>query len=659
MQGLKSASFLCLKKMQRLSYKVKKAYADVEPHEIFLDTLAQKNEEELGISEKKFEVPLKEKISYILFCIFLLLCMTLLCKIVYFQLFQGKNLLIAAENNKGSANLIIPERGIFYDKNLTKLVSNSPAFDFVCKTELFARSFEQTSGGFQKISEVLGVDEGELTQKVLSASSPEVLIAEDLAHEKVLVLEAKMSEFEGCRIQQNTTRNYLYGAAFAQILGYTGRINEQEYSSSARYAMNDYIGKTGVEKYYETYLRGIPGEMKKIKNAAGEEGEAQIISEPEPGNNLVLNIDAGLQKKLYEAMEKSIQNVRAKKGAAVAMDPQTGAVLALVSYPSYDNNLFSGGISQEDFDSIQNNPDQPLFNRAIQAQYPTGSTIKPFEASGALQEKIISPTKLINDPGYIEVRSQYEPSVVYRYGGVTPHGWVDMRKAIAVSSNIYFYTVGGGYGDQQGLGPARIKKYLELFGWGAATGIDLTGEFSGFIPTPEWKKQNLNESWWDGDTYNLSIGQSYLKVTPLQVAVAYSVIANGGTVLKPQILNRIIGPLESSLQSFQSFEPEIIRSNFIDAENLEIVRQGMRDCVSKAYGSCALLNSLPVEVAAKTGTAETGRDGYYNAWASAFAPYDNPEIVIVATIESVEGLQSATLPVARDVLAWYFSDKED
>lgn len=173
----------------------------------------------------------------------------------------------------------------------------------------------------------------------------------------------------------------------------------------------------------------------------------------------------------------------------MAMDPRTGAVLALVSYPSYDDNLFSKGISQADYDKILNDPSRPLFNRAIAAKYPTGSTIKPFEASAALQEKIISPDKQINDLGYILIHSQYDPSVVYRYGGVEPHGLVDMRKAIAVSSNIYFYTVGGGYGDQQGLGPQRIKKYLSFFGWDKKTGIDLPGEFSGFIPDPAWKNK--------------------------------------------------------------------------------------------------------------------------------------------------------------------------
>jgi len=339
------------------------------------------------------------------------------------------------------------------------------------------------------------------------------------------------------------------------------------------------------------------------------------------------------------------------------VDPRTGAVLALVSYPSYDDNSFSRGISQADYNKIANDPFQPLFNRAISAKYPTGSTIKPFEASAALQEKIISPDKLINDPGYILIHSQYDPNVVYKKGGVEPHGLVDMKKAIAVSSNIYFYTVGGGYEDQQGLGPSRIKKYLSLFGWDQKTGIDLPEEFKGFIPDPAWKKTTKGQPWWDGDTYNLSIGQSDLQTTPLQVANAYAAIANGGTLYKPQIVNKIISGSGDKAITIKEFTPQIIRSGFIDAQNLEIVREGMRDGVDKPYGISRILNSLPVAVAAKTGTAEIGYANQYNVWSSVFAPYDNPEIVLVVTAENVNGVGAVTLPVARDVLQWYFTKK--
>lgn len=644
-----------------MNYKIRQHSFDVEPHEVLLDKMAKAKEEEWGITEKKLEVPLKEKISYVILGVFLLLAIFLLSRVSYFQVAEGKKLSIAAENNKGGITLVIPERGIIYDKNLKKLVSNSPAYDLVCDKRQLLSEEAQQSNEIENIAATLAKNPEELKKEIQDSDIFNVLVSENISHENLLVLETRINEFKGCKIEENTIRNYSLGSAFSHILGYTSRINKNEFSSSTGYMVNDYIGKTGIEKSYENYLRGNPGQVQAIRNATGTEKGEELVSASKPGENLILNIDAELQQEVYGALEKSIKNIGAKKGAAVAMDPRTGAVLALVSYPSYDNNLFSGGISRANYGKIQNDPYQPLFNRAISAQYPTGSTIKPFEASGALQEKIISPNKQINDLGYIEVRSQNDPNVVYRYEGVVPHGLVDMREAIAVSSNIYFYTVGGGYKDQQGLGPARIKKYLELFGWGNLTGIDIPGEFAGFIPTPAWKKENINEGWWDGDTYNLAIGQSYLKVTPLQVAVAYSAIANGGILYRPQIVNKIISD-SGSMQGFDpkiihEFKPDIIRENFIDKNNLDIVREGMHDCVIKSYGSCLSLNDLPVDLAAKTGTAQTSRDGYYNTWTSAFAPYDNPEIVFVATIEGVQGLRAATLPVAHDVLQWYFSKK--
>ena len=571
------------------------------------------------------------------------------------QIIEGKKFYTTAQNNKERISLIRPGRGIIYDRNLKKLVFNSPVFDLICDRRNFAPF---VSGAIKKIEEIAiitGKDPEILRKEIEVGTESQILVSENISHENLLILETKINEFLGCKIEENTIRNYIFGESFSHILGYTGRINQVELDNFGSYAVNDYIGKQGIEKFYEKFLRGIPGKFKEERNSVGVKFNEKVLSEPESGKNLVLSIDLDLQNKIYDELKKRIEEIGTKKGAAVALDPRTGQVLALVSYPSYDDNLFAKGILKEELDKIQNNSASPLFNRALSAQYPTGSTIKPFIASGVLQEKIISPDKKILDNGFIEIRSKYDPSVVYRFSGIEPKGWVDMKKAIAVSSNIYFYTVGGGYGDQQGLGPTRIKKYLQLFGWSEKTGIDIPGEFRGFVPSPEWKRQTKNESWCDGDTYNLSIGQSDLKVTPLQVAAAYSSIANGGILYKPQIVQKIINSSTDSPQVVQEFKPEVIRDNFIDEQNLKIVREGMRDGV--LYGSSATLNSLPVKVASKTGTAETSRKGYYNAWVSAFAPYENPEIVLVITIEDVQGLGAATLPVAKEVLSWYFSKK--
>lgn len=629
------------------NYKVKNKYsADIEPHEVFLDNLARAEEKESGFSEKKIEVPLKEKTAYSVMGLFMILALLLFARVFYFQIFEGSKLYALAENNKGKAVLIKPERGIIYDRNMKRLVLNAPAYDLVCERRSFPVSSQETLNELGKLSEILGKDPADLESAINNSQESNVLLAENLPHETLLVLEARLKEFPECQIENNVIRNYVLGQPFAHLLGYTGRVTQEDVESFKSYAINDSSGKIGLEKSYENYLRGTPGKVESQKTAVGFQKSRKVVSEQAPGNNLVLNIDADLQQKIYEELEKSIKNVGSNKGAAVAMDPRNGQVLALVSYPSYDNNLFAKGISQKDLDSLLNDPYEPFFNRAVSAQYPTGSTIKPFEAAGALQENIISPDKLINDQGFIEIKNKYDPDIVYRFGGVKPHGLVDMKKALAVSSNIYFYTIGGGYESQQGLGPTKIAEYLSLFGWGEKTGIDLPGEFKGFIPTPEWKKQAKGEGWWDGDTYNLSIGQSDLQVTPLQLASAYCAVANSGVLYKPQIVKEIVG--------LQEFEPEIIRQNFIDEKNLQIVREGMLDGVQKPYGSSYVLSDLPVAVAAKTGTAEIGRNGYYNTWSSVFGPYENPNIVLVVIIENVQGLRAAALPVAHNVLSWYF-----
>src|SRR3989344_3160168 len=634
-------------------YHIGESFGNLETHEVFLDTLAHVKEEELGISEKRFEVAIKTKIIVAIFGLFLLSAGVLFSKTFFLQAVDGADLYVAAQRNKGRLTMITPERGIIYDSNGKKLVLNSPAYDLLClPAGKQAASVERLSGEITIIASVLGKDMAELEKLFAENEDVGVVVAENLGQEMVLVLEARKAELPDCTIQKNTIRNYAYGPVFSHVLGYTGKINREELKSSVNYTAADYFGKTGIEKQYEQALRGTPGTLEVLKTATGIKKGNEVLSEPETGDSLVLNIDAGLQQAAYSALEKSIKNIKAKRGAAVALDPRTGAVLASVSYPAYDNNIFSKGISQADFNALNADTNQPFFNRAIAAQYPTGSTIKPFLASAALQEGIISPTKIINDPGYILVQSQNDPSVSYRFGGVTPHGNVDMREALAVSSNIYFYTIGGGHGGQQGLGPTRIKKYLGMYGWEQKTGIDLPGEFAGFVPSPEWKKERKNEQWWDGDTYNLSIGQSDLQVTPLQVAVAYSAIANGGTLHKPQVVQKVISSADQSV--VQEFAPKIAGQLGIDQKNLQVVREGMRDGV--LYGSSVFLNSLPVDVAGKTGTVETNKDGVFNTWSSNFAPYDNPEIVFVATIEGVEGLQSATLPVARDVLQYYFSE---
>lgn len=634
------------------NYKVKSFNADIEPHEVFLDELAKNKEDEWGITQKKLEVPLREKLAYVIFGIFVLVVLLLFAKVFYLQVVEGGNLATLSENNRIRTKLIQAERGVVYDKNLKQLIFNSPAFDLICdKRDLFTSSIDSAKE-IEEIAAVIGKDPQILKQEIEESNNPQVLIYENLPQETLVLLETKLNDFPGFEIAANTVRDYVSGSFFSHLIGYVSKINKNELEVYKNYSVSDYIGKTGVEKSYEEILRGKPGIIQIEKDAFGRKKNEKTESLPEGGKSLVLHLDSDLQKKLTEELEKRLEMTGLKKAAAVALDPKTGGVLALVSLPSFDNNILSKGASVDEFQKIQNNPFEPFFNRAISGQYPTGSTIKPLIASAVLQEKIISPDKQIYDPGYIEVKSQYDPNIVYRYSGLEQPGYYDIRKAIAKSSNVYFYTVGGGYKDQPGLGPTRIKQYLELFGLGNKTQIDLAGESQGFVPWPEWKKQAKGENWWDGDTYHLSIGQGDLLTTPLQLASAFAAIANGGTLFQPEVVQKIVDTSTGSVQTIQEIKPKIIRQNFIDPENLKVVREGMRQGVVDGTG--LVLQSLPVKAASKTGTAQTSKDNYYDIWASVFAPYDDPQIVLVIITEDVEGLHVPSLMVAKEVLDWYF-----
>ena len=637
----------------------------IEPQEIFLDSIAQSREKDFGISEKKIEVPISRLILQGVGIFFLVLVLIFFGKTFQIQILEGKELSRRAEENKFIISSIRAERGVIYDKNLKQLVFNIPAFDLVCLKNELPSEKEKELKIIKEVAQITNQDLEYLINKIESSAGGAVIpIFKNLDHQTLILLETKISKLPGFQIENNTIRNYRDGENFAHLLGYTGKITAEELKNSESYSITDLIGRDGLEKSYEAVLKKNPGKLKMERDALGNIISKEILSLPESGKSLVLWLDSDLQKKIKEELEKILQITGSRKAAAIALDPQTGGVLSLISLPSFDNNLFNKGADPELLKKLLEDPQElrPFFNRAISGRYPTGSTIKPLTASAALEEKIISPEKKINCQGGISVQDYWNPDKVWEYEDWRTHGWTDMRKAIAESCNVYFYTVGGGYQEQEGLGPTRIKKYLELFGWGNKTEIDIPGEAKGFIPDKEWKKKAWQEDWWDGDTYLLSIGQGYLLVTPLEVAASFVSIANGGKLLRPQAVQKIVETSGETTQTVKEFEPEVIRQNFINPENLQVVREGMRQAVSgenSPYASAFLLNSLPVKAAAKTGTAETGRkeggEKIYHNWITVFAPYENPEIVLTIIIQDVKGVQSATLPIAKNVLEWYFT----
>ncbi|MFH1780559.1 MAG: penicillin-binding protein 2 [Candidatus Nealsonbacteria bacterium] len=623
---------------RQAKFKIQRPQKEIEFHEVLLDSLAQKRQREVGLSEQKLEVLLPQKLLQALWVGFLILTLMLFGKTAQLQVLERDDLVQASENNRYVIRLIQAQRGVLYDKNMTQMVFNKPSFDLICRPTDLPEDENDREKIFKTISEIVQKDYENLSQKINVSNLAEVTIAENLDYKTLILFEARSHELPGFETKNNTVREYVSGPVFSHLIGYQRKTGE----------------KKGLEQYYDDILKANSGELQVKRDVFGNPIDKEIIEQPSPGQSLVLYLDADLQKKLTEAMEAVMKKIGAKSGAAVALDPKTGGVLAMVSFPTFDNNLFSQNMSQDQWNAINSNAQHPLFNRAISGSYVVGSVIKPLIASAALQEKVILPEKRMYCEGKIEIPNPWDSSIITIKKDWTTHGWTDMKKAIAESCDVYFYTIGGGFGNQEGLGPTKIKQYLELFGWGQETGIDLPEETKGFVPDKAWKKETWGQAWWDGDTYNLSIGQGFLQITPLEVANAIAAIANGGILYKPHVVKEV---LDNNKNIVKEVTPEIIRQGFIDSQNLEIVREGMRQAVTgvnSPQASAVLLNSLPVKVAAKTGTAELGGDVYQN-WVTVFAPYDDPQIVLTVVIERVKGVQVTSLPVVQEVLNWYFS----
>ncbi|MDP2637422.1 MAG: penicillin-binding protein 2 [bacterium] len=625
-------------------YRVERRSFEVEPQEVIVDSFAKKSLQGEGtyLQERRLEVPLSKNALRVFFGAFLFMLALFLFRTVSLQAFSGDDWSQLARKNVARETLVVPDRGILYDQNLVPLVANRPSFDFVCdKRDMPVLNLEKEQL-LREAALLLKVDYGELEKEFDANPNPIILVKENLGHEALVVLNVRIGDFKGCEIQENKKREYVNGPTFAHVLGYTAKISRSELEVG--YSPVDQTGKGGVEKVYEKELRGIPGTFVVQKDARGQTLAKSLEQEPLAGQSLVLWLDAKLQETLERSLQKSLSQTGARKAAAVALDPRTGGVLAMVSLPSFDNNLFSEGLSHEEWERLSTNSLQPLFNRAMSGLgYPTGSVIKPFVGAAALEEGVIGPTTTLFAPLEICVDNQYtkEPEC---FRDNKFHGLSDIKRAIAESVNTFFYIVGGGFEDFRGLGPVKIIEYLKRFGWGSVTGVDLPGEGKGVLPT-------INNQWRLGDTYHLSIGQGPFAATPLQVAVASAAIANKGILLQPQAVKGI--------QGLESFEKKIVQQGFINEDTLEVVRQGMRQTVTNGSAT-GWLDNLPVKAAAKTGTAQTGRkapDGkdFLHSWIATFAPLEDPEIVLVVVVEDVKEGQVAALPVARDVFQYYFS----
>ncbi len=582
--------------------------------------------------------------------------LTLFVKAAYLQTIKGNYYRGVAEGNRIRIRAITADRGLIFDRNQTPLVENIPSYSLYLVPGDLPREESSREKIIKQIADLVSEDVQKINE--LIASYPyfyyqPIPIKDGLDYNQAVLLKIASADLPGLILEIGSRRHYLNQdqngetiPSFAHLIGYVGRINKQELERSPnRYQPNDYLGKAGVELSWEDVLRGEDGKKQIEVDVLGKEKKIIAQKDPRPGKNLVLSLDLKLQEKVESIFKENLKKFNKKRGSVIILDPNNGEILSLVSWPGFDNNVFINGLDGTTFQNLINDPNQPLFNRSISGEYPSGSTIKPVFAAAALEEGIINQNTTFNSTGGINHDQWFFPD--WKKGG---HGLTNVIRALAESINTFFYIIGGGYKDFVGLGIDRLVQYTRLFGFGQKLGIDLPNESTGLIPTPEWKKESQGEEWYIGDTYHLAIGQGYIAVTPLQIAAATSFFANSGKIYRPHLVKEII---DSQTKETIKIDPTILRSNLISPTNINIVRRGLRQTV--LTGSGKLLQAVPVPVAGKTGTAQWSSSKNPHAWFTGFAPYDQPKIVITVLVE--EGGEGSTIStqIAQEILSWYFS----
>jgi penicillin-binding protein 2 len=593
--------------------------------------------------------PINFKKIILFYVIISVILLIFLSQIFYWQVVKGDYYAYVSTGRGARMEIVKAKRGLFFDRNLKPLVKNISNFSL----EVIPIRFRQSDNKItlDAINQYLSDQQKKELQNNLNAMpiyiNDYVTLVKELNYQQAILIQTVIPPASSIEVSLNDQRDYLSTMSMSHVLGYMGKISKQELAKPqySQYLLSDFIGRSGLEAFYEQKLRGQNGQQR-IDILPNKEEEVTFYDPPVNGNNLILTIDGELQDQLYNSLSKYVKANGNRGGAAVAMDPNTGEVLALTSYPSFDNTLISGGLTVDEFNQLYNNRLKPLFFRTIAGEYPSGSIIKPVVATGALEDGIITPDTTVLSTGGIRFGNQFFAD--WKVGG---HGVTNVIKALAESVNTLFYYIGGGYGNFKGLGPNGLSKWMERFGLNKITGIDLFGENSGFVPTPQWKSSTRHQPWYPGDTYHLSIGQGDLLVTPLQVANYTSAVANYGILYRPYLVKKII---QSDDQIISEVEPKILSNNLASKSSLNIVREGMRAAVT--LGSARSLASLPIAVAGKTGTAQV--EGVLpHAWFTCFAPYDYPEIVLTILVENgAEGSVAAT-PVAREVLAWWAANR--
>lgn len=570
------------------------------------------------------------------------LLVVLSVRLFYMQVVQGNYYKEEADGNRIRHVPLQASRGVMYDRNGVIMAGSRTAYSVTMPLNRKQNTLPDDE--INKLSTLLKIPASDIKKKIETnkLAFGAIYLANDVSIDVATQIAEKKDEFPGIEIEVTPLRVYPFGNAGAQVLGYVGEAGPDDKDADGNpYTSPTLIGRAGIERQYNQYLEGKNGSRTVEVNASGQPvgvvGGTPAIS----GNSIRLTLDANLQKAAEDAIESQV-NILVKSGvfptgaSAVAVDPNSGAILAMVSWPSFDPNLFSRGITAKEWDAILNNKNHPMQNRTIASMYPPGSLFKVITGAAALESKVTTPNEKIFDSGKHWI-------VDKRNAQGEAFGWIDFYDAIEKSDNVYFYEMG------RRLGIDKISEMAREFGLGKPTGIDLVGESDGNVASEEYKRKVFNQDWYLGETMDAAIGQSFTLTTPIQMAMVYSAIANGGFRYKPYLVNRI-DKLDGTPLKINS--PEKLGTLPVSKATLEEIHKALRQVMTKEGTGGFLFQHYPIATAGKSGTAET--NGLDNGWFVAYGPYDKPEIVILCMFEhSGFGAESAA-PVVKSIMDAYF-----
>lgn len=577
----------------------------------------------------------------------------LLARIWYLQIFRGKEFTELAENNRIRLIRTIAPRGIVFDANNKMLVENRPSFDISIIPE-DVKDIEKIK---QTLPDIVNINEADIDAKLKAARKmppfQPVKIKEDISWDEVARIEIARIDLPGVVLEIEPRRRYLFGDLIAHLVGYLGEINEGQLKvlKKANYRQGDYIGKYGVEEGWEDYLRGVNGGKQIAVDAFGREIELIKKINPVSGSSLHLTIDLETQIAARVALKDKV-------GSVVAIDPSNGRVIAFVSSPAFDPNVFSTGVSKEEWTELATSPFRTLENKPIQGQYPPASTFKLITAAAALEEKVITPSTKIYSGGTFRFGNRD-----FRDWKEKGHGYINVHRAIVESSDTFFYQVG------LKVGIDRLAFYAKGFGLGQKTGIPLTNEKPGLVPSSKWKMDAYKVKWYEGETVSASVGQGYVLATPLQMANVYAAIANNGRLFQPQVVDNV-KDLDGKI--LWEFKPKEIGRVPVSEETLNILKKALYGVVHEDGGTGRGLRIEGIPVGGKTGTAQVVKlkensprlkphqvayEQRDHAWFVGFAPVDDPKIVVAVMVEHGGFGSEAAAPVAKEVIKAYLRDR--